>query len=115
MTQPAEVSPAYWNERLSLLVGTLTTELHAGEPGTWVSRQLCSGFTFSLTVTADATRRARISTEDRPAKGNLAAWDRFKADIESMRQHLGISRWEPCGAEPGPGAARGFAEPTVTQ
>jgi hypothetical protein len=91
MTQPVDSVP-YWSERLSLLLGTLTTELHASGPGTTASRRTTSGFTVALTLTPDGARRCRLSTEDRP-RGE-AAWKRWHEEIETMVQHLGVSKWQ---------------------
>ena len=90
MTSPA--APPLWELRLDGLLNVLTTDLHdLDHPGIWLSRRLRSGFTFSLMLAEDGSRRARLSIEDRPV--GEAAWKRHHEAIEVMVQHIGCSAW----------------------
>jgi hypothetical protein len=87
-------SPPAWDDRLSRLLSTLTTELRIGAPGAWTGRTLRSGYRVALTIMDDGTRRVKVSTEDRPAKGNAPAWARHHEKVETILQHLGCAHWE---------------------
>lgn len=86
-----QVAIPLWELRLSDILNVLTTELHEGTPGVWLSRRLRSGFTFSLMLSEDGSRSARLSTEDRPT--GEQAWKRHHEQIEVMVQHIGCSAW----------------------
>ena len=112
MTPPTETPARPWAERLSILVGTLTTELHGAEFGTYAVRQH-QGRTIALTIREDGGRRLRIEKLDRPEKGNVKAWNRWADDLAVLLQHLGVAHWVRV-AEPTLSTVAVFDEPRGT-
>ena len=96
------VAPPLWELRLDGLLNVLTTDLHdLSGHGVWLSRRLRSGFTFSLMLAEDGSRRARLNIEDRPV--GEAAWKRHHEEIEVILQHISIAGWPAVAPSLAPG------------
>lgn len=114
MTIPVpDVSAPPWAMGLHLLVGTLTVEMHGQPSNTWACRSH-HGRQISLTRQEDGRRALRISRADRPARGDIRAWDKWEEDIQLLKQHMGVASWEPLRVSDR-SEVRWYIEPMVTK
>jgi hypothetical protein len=91
LTQPAPDTPVQaWSTGLHLLIGALAVELH-NQADVWACRAY-RDFQIGLTLREDRRKVLRIARTTRPE--GTAAWDRHREQVDLIRQHLGITKWE---------------------